>query len=109
MKYNNTFYMQVSRAIFDEQHSDLSLGAKSLFFLLNELEQRYCSKETDYFYRSNEDLAQDLNISLGTLKKYKSELLNKAPDLVQSCKVFWKDKATGKRSKKHVTGYRILR
>ena len=104
MKHNNVFYMQVSREIWKEPISD---NAKMLVFWLNELEQRYTGKNVDYFYRTDEELAKDLSWSLKTLKKAKAEL--KQTELIQLCKVHFIDKETGKRSKRWVTGYRILK
>ena len=109
MKYDNKYFMQVSRAICDDEHKDkLSMGAKWLFVVLNELEQRFCSHNTDWFYRSDEDLAIDAGVSIGTLKKYKSELKNNANDLVKMGKMHWVNQ-NGKKSENHVTTYKILK
>ena len=104
MKYGNTFYMQVSREIWACNISD---NAKLLFFWLNELEQRYTSKTRDYFFRTDIDLASDLGWSVKTLKKAKSEL--RETDLIECTKVHFVDRETGKKSKKWVTGYRVLK
>lgn len=40
-KYNNEFFLQLSREIFTPKYKNLSNGAKWLFVVLNELEQRY--------------------------------------------------------------------
>jgi len=87
MKHGNVFFMQVSRGIRDDKHKDLSIGARALFLELNELEQRFCSDNKTLFYRTDEQLAQDMGVSLGSLKKYKKELKEKASDLVliQKC------------------------
>lgn len=107
MKYDNTFYMQLSRSIFDEEHKNLSVGAKWLFVVLNELEQRYCTRKTKWFFRSDEELANDAGYSIGTLKKYKAELKKNANDLVVLGKCHWIDPETGKKSEKAVTSYTI--
>lgn len=109
MKNGNTFFMQVSRAIFDKEHAHLSNGAKMLFVVLNELEQRYCGRGKDWFYRTDEELAKDMNVSIHTLQKYKAELKNGAKDLVRINKMKWIDEISGKLSEKAVTSYHILR
>ena len=67
--------MQVSRLLFKEPYENLSQNAKWLYIVLKELEQRYTNGKTDWFYRSNEDLANDMKVSEKTLKKAKAELL----------------------------------
>ena len=109
MKYDNVYFLQLSRAIFDGEHTHLSKGAKWVFVVLNELEQRYCSNGMKWFYRSDEDLALDTGYSLSTLKKYKRELRENAPDLVKMGKCHWIDKENNKKSEKYVTSYTILR
>lgn len=104
MKHNNVFYMQVSREIWKH---DISDKAKLLFFWLNELEQRYTGEKTDYFFRSDADLSNDLGWSLKILKIAKAEL--KETNLIEVTKVHWVDKETGKKSEKRITGYRILK
>lgn len=105
MKNNNTFYAQISRAIWEY---DISDKAKLLFFWLNELEQRYTGPYKDYFYRSDEQLADDLHWNIKTLKSAKAEL--KKTDLIKCCHVRWyTDNSHEKLSKKYVTGYRILK
>lgn len=104
MKHNNVFFMQVSREIWKY---DISDKAKLLFFWLNELEQRYTGEKEDFFFRTDEELANDLSWSLKTLKNVKAEL--RKTDLIQLSKVHWVNKETGKKSEKWVTGYRILK
>ncbi len=108
MKYVNTFYMQLSRCIFDGKHDNLSIGAKWLFVVLNECEQRYCSNGKTWFYRSDEDLSKDAGMSLKTFKKYKTELKENAQDIVSISYIKFIDE-TGKKSKKAVTSYMILK
>lgn len=106
MKYGNTFYMQLSRAIFTEQYENLSVNAKWLFCVLNELEQRYTGKKEDFFFRSNKDLARDSGLKLTALKTAKAELIQ--TDLIQSWQAHFVSK-DGKKSEKHFTAYRIKR
>lgn len=96
--------MQVSREVWDY---DISDNSKLLFFWLNELEQRYTGETIDYFFRTDADLAFDMGWSLKTLKQAKAEL--RTTDLIECPKVHFVDKKTGKKSKKWVTGYRILK
>lgn len=105
MRHNNTYYLQLTRKLFDEPYKDLSINAKWLFVVLNELEQRYSGDKTeDFFFRTNAELAQDCGYSLSTLKKAKAELLK--TDLVQSWQGHFKD-GNGNKSEKHFTYYRI--
>lgn len=96
--------MQVSREVWA---CDISDNAKLLFFWLNELEQRYTSGTKDYFFRTDTDLAMDMGWCLKTLKKAKAELKNTY--LIRCPKVHFIDPKTGKKSKKWVTGYQILK
>ena len=105
MKNNNTVYAQISRAIWNY---DISDKAKLLFFWLNELEQRYTGPKQDYFYRSDEQLAEDLNWNIKTVKMAKAEL--KETDLIKICRVRWiTNKESHKRSTYWVTGYIITK
>lgn len=105
MKHGNTYYLQLSRLIFNEEpYKSLSPNAKWLYIVLKELEQRYTSNGRDYFHRSNEELAADAGFSLATLKRAKRELLQ--VDLVE----MWQSHfilESGKKSEKHITVYRI--
>ena len=107
-KHGNTFFLQLSRELFTDKYNSLSLGAKWLFVVLNELEQRFTdSPEVDdgLFYRTNEDLAADAGISVQSLARYKEELCQS--DLIETGMMRWKDPQTGKRSKERFTYYRI--
>lgn len=107
MKHGNSYYLQLTRELFSDKYSGLSVNAKWLFVVLNELEQKYTGQNEDFFFRTNEDLAVDCGMSLATLKRAKKELL--ATDLVQSWKGHCVDSATGKRTEKQFTFYRILK
>lgn len=104
MKHGNKFYMQVSRKIWIY---DISDKAKVLFFWLNELEQRYTNKGTKYFFRTDAELAADLNWHINTLKKAKKEL--RETGLIEINKAHWIDPRTGRKSEKMVSVYRILK
>lgn len=107
MKHGNEFYLQLTRKLFTEEYKNLSKNAKWLFVVLNELEQRYTGEKEDFFFRSNEDLANDCHMSLPTLKRAKKELLS--TELIQSWQIHFVNKDTGKKSEKRTTAYRILK
>jgi len=84
-KYGNKHFIQLPREIFTEEYNSLSRDAKWLYVVLKEDEHRYTSGKQNgknYFYRSDKDLAADAQMSITTLKKYKKELKEKAPNLV---------------------------
>lgn len=104
-KYGNSHYMELSRCIFTDDYKHLSQGAKWLFVVLNELEQRYTTGREggeDFFFRSDLELAADAGISITTLKRYKAEL--RKTDLIQVWQMHWVDKKTGKKSEKKGNG-----
>lgn len=103
MKYNNTYFMQVSRVIWDIELSD---HGKLLFLWLNELEQRYTGTKQNYFYRTDETLAKDMKWNIKTLQKAKKEL--KESGLIKTSRVRFVDKE-GKKSTYWMTGYTILK
>lgn len=106
MKHGNTFYLELSRDIFTDEYRNLSNGAKWLFVVLNELEQRYTGKDSDFFYRTDEDLASDAGVSLATLKRHKAELRNSNLVEIWNAHFVYSD---GKKSEMKVTCYRILK
>ena len=104
MKYGNTYYIELPREIFEKREKKLSTSAKWLFCVLNELEHRFAD-ESGMFFRSNDDLAHDAEMSLATVKSAKRELIEAG--LITTGTLHWKDPKTNKLSKKHVTSYRI--
>jgi len=103
MKTGNIYFMQVPRDVWNYE---LSNKALVLYFWLNELEQRYTNKKTTYFFRSDEDLANDLHWNIKTVKEAKSEL--KKTDLISCGYVnWWMDEEHTKKSKRRVTSYRL--
>ena len=109
MKNGNRYYMQLSRAIFDAEHKDLSRNAKWLFVCLNELEQRYTPNDgsRDWFLQTDKDLCEITGFSINTLKAAKAEL--RKTDLVEVTRGKWEYVATGKSAIKQPTRYRILK
>ena len=107
MKYNNKNFIQLSRKLFTDEYSNLSINAKWLFVVLNELEHRFTGKKENFFTRSDAQLAEDTGFSITTLKRAKSEL--KKTDLIQTWKCHFINTDTGKKSKLYYTAYRILK
>lgn len=108
MKYGNDYYLQLSRHLFADKYKDMSINAKWLYVVLNELEQRFTGKDKDWFFRTDEELAKDAGMSEKTLKRAKSEL--RESGLIEISLVHWiVDKETGRKSKGKVTKYKIPR
>lgn len=105
-KQKGSFFIQLKRELWTEQYKDLSINAKWLYTTLNELEHRYTGEKCDFFFRSNENLAEDCGMSINTFKRAKKELLE--TDLIQHWLTHFVDKETGKKSEKKVSAYRIL-
>lgn len=105
MKHNNSFYLELSRELFTDQYKTLSINAKWLFVVLNELEQRYTGKNEDFFFRTNAELAEDTGMSLPVLKRAKAELVK--TDLIHTYQMHFIDHKTRKKSQKKVTAYKI--
>lgn len=106
MKHGNEFYMELSRELFQEPYKNLSMNAKWLFVVLNELEQQFTGKTEDFFTRSDSQLAEDMGVSIATLKRAKAELVK--TDLIKIWKCHFKYK-NGKKSEQYYTAYRILK
>ena len=107
MKHGNKFYLELSRELFTEEHKELHMYAKWIFVVLNELEQRYTGKKEDFFFRSDEDLANDCGISSKTIQRYKKQLIKMG--FIQHWNTHFIDKKTGRKSEKKVSAYRILK
>ncbi|MCL2249111.1 MAG: replication initiator protein A [Oscillospiraceae bacterium] len=109
MKHDNVYFLQLSRIIFnDDNYKSLSTHARWLYVVLNELEHRFTGENTDFFYRTNRDLATDAQMSESTLKRAKKELED--TDLIETWQShFVSDKGTKKEklSAMHFTCYRI--
>lgn len=106
MKYGNEFYLQLTRLLWSDEYKDLSINAKWLFVTLNELEQRFASREQAYFYRTDTELAKDCGFSKATLKRAKQELKN--TDLIKTRLVPF-TRTDGEKTKEHVTMYQIMK
>jgi hypothetical protein len=107
MKRKGGNYLHLSREIFNTpKWQQVSINAKWLYVVLNELEHKFTGPKEDFFFRSNEDLAKDAGMSLPTLKRAKKEL--KESGLVRMWNMHFVDKETGELSKKHITAFRLL-
>ena len=106
MKHGNTYYLQITRLITNEYKS-LSASAKVLFLTLKELEMRYTGStdKQGYFYRTNEQLAEDAGLSAPTLKKAKKELKEAGLIDIKLGHYKYED---AKKSEMHFTFYKIL-
>lgn len=103
-KYGNISYLELPRKIFTDEYRGLSKEAKWLYVVLKELEHRYTGSRTDgSFFKSDKDLSSFSGIKLTTMKKAKKELTESGLiETKQSC--IEKD---GKKTKRHITTYRI--
>lgn len=108
-KYGNTHFLQLTRSLWEEEYQQLSVKAKWLFVCLNELEQRYCGKDSGFFFRTDEELCIDTGMSINTVKAAKRELKEKAQKLIRISRGHWTYITTGKSSKYQPTVYQILR
>lgn len=98
--------MQITRELVGEKYSNLSIGAKYTFLVLNELEQRFCTDGKDFFFRTDAELAADVGVNEKTLQRYKRELRNTDLVSIGTGKYQYSD---GHKSEKSFTCYRILK
>lgn len=104
-KYGNSYYLELTRKLWESPYKELSINAKWLYCTLKELEQRYCGRNgRNFFIRSNEELCIDSGLGITTLKKAKTELAKSK--LIIIGKAHWKQE-NGKLSEKHITSYTI--
>ena len=107
MKHGNTYYLELGRTVFNKHtYEELPAYSRWIFTVLNELEQKYTGYKEDYFFRSDENLAEDCGLSISTVKRYKKHLIKFG--YVQHWNMHFIDKETQKRSEKKVSAYRIL-
>ena len=72
-KYGNEHYIQLPLAIFEPPYLDtISTGARSLYVMLNVLENRYCSDSESSFYQTDAQLCDLMKWSLKTLRHYQN-------------------------------------
>ncbi len=109
MKYKGYNFCQVlNNAIekLNKTNDKIPYSARWLYIHLNYLEHRYSGKNEDYFFRSIKDLQVDTQI--GRKQIINGIKILKDINLIQTWQMHWVDKETKKRSKKHITAFRIL-
>jgi hypothetical protein len=106
-KYKDGNYIQLPRKVFnDYSYEELPIYSRWIYTVMCELEHKYTGKKEDFFFRSDEDLANDCGLSLATIKRYKKPLIEL--ELIQHWNMHFRDTETGKLSEKKVSAYRIL-
>lgn len=101
MKYKDGNYIQLSREIFDEEYKYMSDSAKWLYCYLSEMEHRYTGEDKHWFYRTDSDIAEDLNWSLSKVQRIKKELSDYGFIKIM--------KTHSKVSTRHLTAYEIIK
>lgn len=103
-KYKDGNFVQINRDIFktDFHHSTILI-----YVVLSELEHRFTGKKEDFFFRSLSDLAKDCRMNRTTIVKYRKPLIDN--NWIETWKMHWIDRETGKKTEKHTTAYRILK
>ena len=81
-------------------------SARWLYVHLNYLEHRFTGKNEDYFFRSIKDLQEDTKIG-------RKQLINgikilKNIGLIETWQMHWRNKKTKKKSKRHITAFRMV-
>lgn len=109
-RQKNGYYLPISRKLFhEEKFQKLSKNAKWTYVVLCELEHQLTSgkdgSKENFFYRSDRLLAQDAELSIGSIWKVKKEF--KKNDILEMWQMHWIDCKTAKKSEKHVTAYRL--
>lgn len=103
-KHGKSFYLELSREIFKDEYKGLSTNAKWLYTVLTELEHRLTGKgENSSFYQSDSDLSELSGIKRTALKEAKKELADSGLIEVWQAPLG----TDGKRTRKHITHYRL--
>lgn len=93
----------------DRQFYELSPSAKIVVTYLLYYEHKFAeSKTDDKFFVVDADLSEATGLGLRTITDAKKEIKEKLGHIIEVFYLHWRDTETGKRSKKHVTGYRFL-
>ncbi len=109
MKYKGTNFCQIhNNAIekLNKTESKIPYTARWLYIHLNLLEHRLTGKREDYFFRSIKDLQADTQI--GRKQIINGIKILKDIGLVKTWQMHWIDSHTKKKSRKHITAFRIL-
>lgn len=109
MKYKGYNFCQIyNEAIkrLNKINPKIPYSARWLYIHLNFLEHRYSGMDVDYFFRSIKDLQEDTQI--GRKQIISGIKILKDIGLIHTWQKHWIQKETKKKSKKHITAFRIL-
>ena len=103
--YNNGDWFKCSKEIVRD--NNISQSAKWLYVVLSCLNNQF-GKEKGFFTRTNNQLCYDANLSSGTLKKAKNELIDNGYIKVWHNQL-WQDKEIEKKTTFRICYIRILK
>ncbi len=109
MKYKGYNFCQVLNNAIEKLNTTnrkMPYSARWLYVHLNYLEHRFSGENEDFFFRSIKDLQNDTQI--GYRHIIKNIKILEDVGLIQTWQMHFINKETKKRSKKHVTAFRIL-
>lgn len=101
MKYKHGNFIQLSREIFDGKYKHMSDSSKWMYCYLSEMEHRHTGTDKNWFYRTDSDIAEDLNWSISKVQREKKELIENGFIKIT--------KTHSKKSTKHMTVYEIIK
>ena len=103
--YKDGSFLQISRSLFTNGYFvELSSGAKELYLWLKELEHRY-SNENGWFCRTDQQINEESNISISSIKRYRKELLESGLIVYRQSR--WESE-TGMKSKERISCYKVF-
>lgn len=103
--YDNGDWFKCSKDIIRDKN--ISQSAKWLYVVLSALNNHY-GKDKGFFSRTNNDLMNDCNMSIGTLKKAKNELVEHGYIKVWHNQL-WEDKENNKSTTFRICYYKLLK
>lgn len=103
--YDNGDWFKCSKDIIRD--CDLTKSAKWLYVVLSCLNNQY-GKDKGFFTRTNDDLMRDAEMSEGTLKKAKKELINQGYIKVWHNQL-WQDREQNKATTFRICYYKLLK
>jgi len=109
MKYKVQNFCQVyNKAIekMNRKNKKLPYSVRWLYIHLNWLEHKFSGQKENFFFRSIEDLQDD--IGMGRRQIIEGIKSLEKLELIHTWQMHWVDKKTKKKSEKHVTAFRIL-
>lgn len=106
-KYQRGDFLQIPRDGFRSgAYSGLSVGALAMLLWLKELEHRFTySDDNKYFYQSDDNLADLMNVSERSIRRWRQELINAG--LIEFDRLHFKDTKSGKLSAKRIACYKF--